>query len=105
MNWGKSGLARAARCPPARCLLSTAAALPPAGLPNSVAWLGWVAGPLCIIAFFSISLWSSIMLAGMYRIGAARGCVGGLAAGELAAPGPLWLFWFAPVLTAAIRLA
>lgn len=39
------------------------------GLPNSVAWLGWVAGPLCIIAFFSISLWSSIMLAGMYRIG------------------------------------
>ena len=41
----------------------------PAGLPNSVAWLGWVAGPICICAFFCISLWSSIMLAGMYRIG------------------------------------
>jgi hypothetical protein len=48
------------------------------GLPNSVAWLGWVAGPIAIIAFFSISLWSSVMLAGMYRIGAAvrHGCRG-----------------------------
>lgn len=39
------------------------------GLPNSVAWLGWVAGPICLIAFFSISMWSSHMLAQLYRIG------------------------------------
>ena len=72
---GKSGPCTSRQTLPAHCRLpNAAAALAPAGLPNSVAWLGWVAGPLCIIAFFSISLWSSIMLAGMYRIGAARGC-------------------------------
>lgn len=38
------------------------------GLPNSVAWLGWVAGPLCLIGFFLVSLWSSILLSRLYCI-------------------------------------
>ena len=38
------------------------------GLPYSVAWLGWIAGPLCLIVFFSISMWSSHLLAQLYCI-------------------------------------
>ena len=38
------------------------------GLPSSVAWLGWVAGPICLCVFFAISLWSSHLLAQLYRI-------------------------------------
>ena len=36
-------------------------------LPNSVAWLGWVAGPILIIAFYYVSLMSSKMLADCYE--------------------------------------
>ncbi|KAI3430592.1 hypothetical protein D9Q98_005185 [Chlorella vulgaris] len=38
------------------------------GLPNSLAWLGWVAGPLCLILFFAVSLWSSILLSRLYCV-------------------------------------
>ena len=38
------------------------------GLPNSVAWLGWVAGPICLVVFFAVSLWSSHLLAQLYCV-------------------------------------
>lgn len=38
------------------------------GLPNAVSWLGWVAGPLCLTAFFAVALWSSIMLSKLYSV-------------------------------------
>ena len=38
------------------------------GLPNSVAWLGWVAGPICLVVFFVLSLWSSHLLAQLYCV-------------------------------------
>ena len=38
------------------------------GLPNSMAWLGWVAGPICIVLFFAVSMWSSHMLARLYCV-------------------------------------
>lgn len=37
------------------------------GLPNSVAWLGWVAGPICLCAFFVIIMCASLMLTKMYQ--------------------------------------
>ena len=37
-------------------------------LPQAVAWLGWVAGPLCIISFYLVSLMSSKMLADVYEV-------------------------------------
>lgn len=37
-------------------------------LPNSVAWLGWVAGPLAMIIFYGISLMASHMLADCYYV-------------------------------------
>ncbi|KAL4422904.1 hypothetical protein ABPG75_009101 [Micractinium tetrahymenae] len=37
------------------------------GLPNSVAWLGWVAGPICLCAFFAIIMCASLMLTKMYQ--------------------------------------
>ena len=40
----------------------------PCRLPYSVAWLGWIAGPACLIVFFSISMWSSHLLAQLYCI-------------------------------------
>ena len=39
----------------------------PAGLPNALAWWGWVAGPLLLVAFYLVSLWTSTMLASVYR--------------------------------------
>lgn len=38
------------------------------GLPNSLAWLGWVAGPMCLCIFFAISLWSAHLLAQLYQV-------------------------------------
>ena len=38
------------------------------GLPNSMAWLGWVAGPICLIVFFAVSMWSSHLLARLYCV-------------------------------------
>jgi hypothetical protein len=38
------------------------------GLPNAVSWLGWVAGPLCLVAFYLVALWSSIMLSKVYSV-------------------------------------
>ncbi|PRW60763.1 Amino acid permease 2 [Chlorella sorokiniana] len=37
-------------------------------LPQAVAWLGWVAGPICIIAFFIIQIIASHMLAMVYCV-------------------------------------
>lgn len=42
-------------------------ALDAAGLPNAVAWWGWVAGPLLMILFFLTSIWTSLLLASVYR--------------------------------------
>lgn len=39
----------------------------PAGLPNAVSWWGWIAGPLLIVIFYVVSLWTSQMLASVYR--------------------------------------
>lgn len=39
----------------------------PAGLPNAVAWWGWIGGPLLLTLFFLVSLWTSLMLADVYR--------------------------------------
>jgi len=36
------------------------------GLPNSMAWLGWVAGPICLCVFFAIALWGSLILCKLY---------------------------------------
>ena len=38
------------------------------GLPNSVAWLGWIAGPTLLVFFFLVSIWSSRMLADVYCV-------------------------------------
>jgi len=37
-------------------------------LPRTMAWLGWVAGPICIIAFYVIALISSRMLSMVYCV-------------------------------------
>eukprot|EP00887_Chlorella_sp_A99_P008277 scaffold12.g8277.t1 len=37
-------------------------------LPNTVAWLGWVAGPILLVAFYIVSLISSRMLADVYCV-------------------------------------
>jgi amino acid permease len=42
------------------------------GLPDALAWLGWVAGPICLVAFCAITLWASFMLADVYQVGAIR---------------------------------
>lgn len=47
-----------------RCRLAGAGVL---GLPNSLAWLGWVAGPICLCGFFVVTMCASLMLAKMYR--------------------------------------
>jgi len=41
--------------------------LVPPGLPNSVAWLGWVAGPICLCVFFVIAMWGSLLLSKIYH--------------------------------------
>lgn len=58
------------------CLSSTTAAhhaspslLYPAGLPNAVAWWGWIGGPVLLFLFYVVSLWTSQMLAAVYRVG------------------------------------
>jgi hypothetical protein len=33
-----------------------------------MAWLGWIAGPACIVVFFAVSLWSSHLLARLYCV-------------------------------------
>ncbi|PRW33070.1 Amino acid permease 2 [Chlorella sorokiniana] len=38
------------------------------GLPNALAWWGWVAGPLLLVLFYLVSLWTSTMLASVYRV-------------------------------------
>lgn len=38
------------------------------GLPNSVAWLGWIAGPICVCIAYAVSLWSSQLLVQLYRV-------------------------------------
>ena len=47
-------------------LTSSASPLPPlaAGLPYSLAWLGWVAGPILLVFFYVVSLWAAKMMAG-----------------------------------------
>ncbi len=47
-----------------RCHLAGAGVL---GLPNSLAWLGWVAGPICLCGFFVVTMCASLMLAKMYQ--------------------------------------
>jgi amino acid permease len=38
------------------------------GLPNAVAWLGWVAGPACLVLFFATTLWTATMLCDCYHV-------------------------------------
>eukprot|EP00878_Enallax_costatus_P023871 GHUV01025427.1.p1 GENE.GHUV01025427.1~~GHUV01025427.1.p1 ORF type:complete len:156 (+),score=38.65 GHUV01025427.1:187-654(+) len=42
------------------------------GLPSSVAWLGWIAGPLALVVFFVFSLWAAIMLTEVYMVNGVR---------------------------------
>lgn len=37
-------------------------------LPHANAWLGWVAGPICIVIFYLISLLTSVMLADVFEV-------------------------------------
>lgn len=37
------------------------------GLPYAMSWLGWVAGMVCLVAFFLITLWSCTMLTDCYH--------------------------------------
>lgn len=39
------------------------------GLPNAVGWWGWIAGPVLLFLFYVVSLWTSQMLASVYRVG------------------------------------
>lgn len=38
------------------------------GLPNAVAWMGWVAGIACLVMFYAISLWTCTMLTDCYHV-------------------------------------
>ncbi|GBG00553.1 amino acid permease [Raphidocelis subcapitata] len=38
------------------------------GLPNAVAWLGWIAGPICLTVFFVTTLWTATMLCDCYHV-------------------------------------
>ena len=37
------------------------------GLPNAVAWLGWVAGPVAVLLFYAISVWLGVVLSMVYH--------------------------------------
>jgi amino acid permease len=32
------------------------------GLPNAVAWLGWVGGVLSLVVFYAVTLWACLMV-------------------------------------------
>ena len=38
------------------------------GLPYAVSWLGWIAGPVCMVAFYVITLWTATMLTDCYHV-------------------------------------
>jgi hypothetical protein len=38
------------------------------GLPESLAWLGWIAGLVALTAFFAVSLWAAMMLTEVYMV-------------------------------------
>ena len=38
------------------------------GLPYAVSWLGWLAGPVCMVAFYVITLWTATMLTDCYHV-------------------------------------
>lgn len=38
------------------------------GLPSSVAWLGWIGGPVALVVFFLFSLWAALMLTEVYMV-------------------------------------
>jgi amino acid permease len=37
------------------------------GLPNAVAWLGWVGGVAAVLLFYAISVWLGILLSEVYH--------------------------------------
>lgn len=39
------------------------------GLPNAVAWLGWVAGPILLVLFYAVALFAARCQADIYRVG------------------------------------
>ena len=66
----------------ARCLVGSTALAPPAAMRRPrhpfhpaaaraplTCRLGWIAGPLLLAAFFVVSLWTSRLLASVYRVG------------------------------------
>lgn len=41
-------------------------------LPSAMSWLGWIGGITCLLLFYSISLWCSLMLARVYKVNGRR---------------------------------
>lgn len=37
-------------------------------LPSAMSWLGWVGGLTSLLLFYAISMWCSLMLAGVYKV-------------------------------------
>ena len=38
------------------------------GLPHALSWLGWIAGTVCLVAFFMVTLWTCTMLTDCYNV-------------------------------------
>ena len=38
------------------------------GLPHTFSWLGWIVGPVCLLVFFALTLWTATMLTDCYHV-------------------------------------